>query len=183
MLGLASYDWGMEQVKIVVGCILAAVVYGIVHDQFTARICVEYFTWYHPPVFVTTSPTLLGLGWGIIATWWAGAIIGLLLVIASRFGSRPKFPARLLFPFVIRLMLLMATCAIAFGAIGYFWGTWSADEAAAIPVRIQKGLRADLWAHSASYACGFVGGLTLCGMVWVKRRHAGFAGPAGSETI
>jgi len=62
----------MEALKIAVTCIVAAVLYGIVHDQFTARICIEYFTIFHPPVFHTQSPTLLGIGWGILATWWVG---------------------------------------------------------------------------------------------------------------
>jgi hypothetical protein len=52
----------VEFLKIVALCIVAAVVYGIVHDQVTARICLEYFTEFHPPVFLTSSPTLLGLG-------------------------------------------------------------------------------------------------------------------------
>ena len=54
----------VETVKIVLLCIAAAVVYGILHDQVTARVCVEYFTIGHPPVFNTDSPTLLALGWG-----------------------------------------------------------------------------------------------------------------------
>jgi len=33
----------MEALKIAVICVTAAVLYGIIHDQFTARICVEYF--------------------------------------------------------------------------------------------------------------------------------------------
>jgi len=36
-------------------CILAAVFYGILHDQITARICVEYFTIGHPIVFGTET--------------------------------------------------------------------------------------------------------------------------------
>ena len=33
----------MESLKIVVGCVIAAVLYGIVHDQFTARIMPRIF--------------------------------------------------------------------------------------------------------------------------------------------
>jgi hypothetical protein len=33
----------MESLKIVLACVAAANFYGIVPDQFTARICVEYF--------------------------------------------------------------------------------------------------------------------------------------------
>ena len=50
----------MEAVKIGILCIAVAVVYGILHDQVTARVCVEYFTIGHPPMFPTNSPTLLG---------------------------------------------------------------------------------------------------------------------------
>jgi hypothetical protein len=77
----------MQALGIVLVSILAAVVYGIVHDQVTARVCVEYFTIGHPPVFHTDDPTLLGIGWGIIATWWVGAMLGAPLAIVARSPS------------------------------------------------------------------------------------------------
>jgi hypothetical protein len=43
--------------------------------------------------FHTTSPTLLAIGWGIIATWWVGLILGILAAPAARLGSWPKFNA------------------------------------------------------------------------------------------
>ena len=51
----------MPKVKITLLSIVAAVAYGIVHDQITARLCVEYFTVAHPPLIHTSSPTVLGL--------------------------------------------------------------------------------------------------------------------------
>src|ERR1700752_554669 len=80
----------MQSVKIVFFCMLAAVGYGIVHDQFTARVCVEYFTIGHPPIVNTDSPTLLGLGWGVLATWWVGLFLGIPLAVAARVGNRAK---------------------------------------------------------------------------------------------
>lgn len=62
----------MQFAGIVLFSIAAAIFYGIAHDQITARVCVEYFTIGHLPVFKTTSPTLLALGWGVLATWWLG---------------------------------------------------------------------------------------------------------------
>jgi hypothetical protein len=59
----------VEALKIILLCVLSAITYGILHDQVTARICVEYFTIGHPPMFATDSPTFLALGWGILATW------------------------------------------------------------------------------------------------------------------
>ena len=74
----------MEAIKIAVMCIAAAIVYGIIHDQITARICVEYFTVFHPPIFHTQSPTLLGIGWGIVATWTRQEALG---ILAMRSGQ------------------------------------------------------------------------------------------------
>ena len=77
----------MEGVAIVLLAIVSAVVYGVVHDQVTARVCIEYFTIGHPPIFPTESPTLLGLGWGVVATWWAGLLLGVPLALAARPGD------------------------------------------------------------------------------------------------
>src|SRR5262249_32121548 len=50
----------VEYIKITALCVAATVLYGICHDQVTARVCVEYFTVGHPPVFGgLTDPTLL----------------------------------------------------------------------------------------------------------------------------
>lgn len=38
----------IESLKIVLLCIVAAIVYGILHDQVTARVCAEYFAIGHP---------------------------------------------------------------------------------------------------------------------------------------
>ena len=102
----------MQAVAIVVLCIASAVVYGILHDQVTARVCVEYFTIGHPPVFATESPTLLGIGWGIIATWWVGLLLGIPLALAARVGRRPKRGVRSLARPVATLLLAMGACAL-----------------------------------------------------------------------
>jgi hypothetical protein len=109
----------MESPKIVFTCIVAAILYGIVHDQFTARICIEYFTIFHPPVFATRSPTLPAFAWGIIATWWVGAFLGLLLVFAARAGSRPKLAVAALLRPIGKLRLVMAVCAAISGLTGF----------------------------------------------------------------
>lgn len=62
----------VQSLLIVLLCIGSAIGYGIAHDQITARVCVEYFTIGHPRVFDTESPTLLALGWGVIARGGSG---------------------------------------------------------------------------------------------------------------
>ena len=84
----------MEAFKIAVTCIIAAVLYGIIHDQFTARICIEYFTIFHPPILHTQSPTLLAIGWGILATWWVGVFFAVPMILSAPSGT----PRRVLLP-------------------------------------------------------------------------------------
>ena len=167
----------MEPLKIALLCVVAACCYGILHDQVTARVCVEYFTVAHDPVFQTTSPTLLGLGWGIIATWWVGAILGTLLACSARLGYPPYTTARELVRPVIVLMVVCAVCALAAGITGYMLanaGTirvppWIAKW---IPPERHARFMADAWAHNASYGAGFLGGVILCILTAAKRFRA-----------
>jgi hypothetical protein len=163
----------MEALKIAVTCVIAAVLYGIVHDQFTARICIEYFTIFHPPIFHTQSPTLLGIGWGIVATWWVGAFFAVPMILAARAGSRPALRALELLPSITTLLAFMAASAVMFGITGYVlarrgvldtdWLTFSASPA------MRYRFMADWWAHSASYAAAFVGGVVLCVVTYRRR--------------
>jgi hypothetical protein len=65
----------MQKAKIILLSTVAAIAYGVIHDQITARLCVEYFAIAHPPLFHTTSPTVLGICWGIAATFAVGAFL------------------------------------------------------------------------------------------------------------
>src|SRR5215510_7866031 len=98
----------MQPLKIIALCILSAIAYGILHDQVTARVCVEYFTIGHPPLFATSSPTLLALGWGVVATWWMGLLLGIPLACCSRIGPPPRLDPRDLVKPVGFLLLGMA---------------------------------------------------------------------------
>ena len=99
--------------------IVAASLYGIIHDQITARICVEYFTIGHAPLFETDSPTILGLGWGIIASWWGGAILGLGFAAVSRIGSPRRYEVGQIIRPVVFLLVVMAISALIAGMTGY----------------------------------------------------------------
>ena len=166
----------METLKIVVTCVIAAVLYGIVHDQFTARICVEYFTIFHPQVFHTQSPTWLGIGWGVLATWWVGAFFSIPMVFAARAGSRSVLRASELVPSIGCLLGFMAISAILFGVTGYVlarngvlatdWLTFSSSPT------VRSRFMAAWWAHNASYASAFIGGTVLCVVTYRRRVRA-----------
>lgn len=172
----------MQPLKIVLLSILAAVIYGILHDQITARVCVEYFTIGHAPVFPTDDPTLLGIGWGIIATWWVGLILGVPLAIVSRAGPRQKRAAgSLVLPLAV-LLAVMAAGALLAGITGWFLARRGAVFlvgliAERVPADRHVVFLADLWAHSASYLLGFAGGIVLMVRVWRSRGSAPLAEP------
>jgi hypothetical protein len=164
----------MDALCIVGLSILAACIYGIAHDQVTARICVEYFTVGHPRLIDTDSPTLLGLFWGVFATWWVGLLLGVPLSIAARAGNRPKRTAR-------SLVRPIAMLAVAMGVIAFAAGVYAARLAERGSITLWKPLAsdvpaekhvvflADLWAHNMSYFPGFVGGLVLIIRTWHSR--------------
>jgi hypothetical protein len=169
----------MQWLKIIAGCIAAAVIYGILHDQVTARVCLEYFTVLHPPIFHTKSPTLLGLAWGTYATWPVGLFLGILLAISARAGNKTKLTFTDLLPILLRLLVTMALCALAFGLLGYFVGPMPVQESyllrltpavrAALPVAAEHRFIADWWATIASFASGLSGGAICCVLVYRKR--------------
>jgi hypothetical protein len=167
----------LQPVLIVLICVVAAVVYGIIHDQITARVCVEYFTIGHPPVFSTEDPTLLGIGWGIIATWWVGVLLGVPLAFVARAGSRPKRSAASLVRPLIWLMAVAGMCAFVAGIVGWLLAQSGAvflvgpiaDE---VPAERHVPFLADLWAHSASYLVALAGGIVVMVQVWRWRSRA-----------
>lgn len=156
--------------------VAAAVVYGLVHDQITARLCLEYFTIGHPRVFASDSPTVHALYWGVAATWWAGLAVGLLVAAASRVGRLPKLTVRQQIKPALYLMTTMAVLAFSFGVSAYYDAKGhtgaSFDQVFGglpVPPEKQDAFMADFAAHNASYAVGFLGGIVVAGVSIVRR--------------
>ncbi|MCA9293573.1 MAG: hypothetical protein KDA20_07150 [Phycisphaerales bacterium] len=157
---------------IILLCIVGSVAYGVIHDQFTARICIEYFTVTHPPLVNSTSPTVVALAWGVVATWWMGLILGFFVALCARLGrSLPKLTWK---SFVVPLIVVL----VIMGVGAALWGPAFRDlhvptsvlrenpELYDWPVGISLDKR-DAWltclgAHQASYTLGTVGGFALC---------------------
>lgn len=166
----------MKSVQIIVMATMAAIIYGVLHDQVTARVCLEYFTVFHPPVFATANPTLLGLGWGIIATWWVGLPLGVVLALAARVGSQPsRLVAQDLVRPVIVTLLVVGCLAFLAGCVGWVLASWGAISvppfvAARILASQHPRFMAAWWAHSASYLAGALGGIVLAIVTVIRRR-------------
>ena len=160
---------------IVLLCIAASVAYGLLHDQITIRIAPEYFTVLHPQILPTDTPlTVLALAWGVIATWWVGLILGLILAVASCAGSRPKLSVGDLVRPVAWLLLVMAIGAVVSGVAGYLLGVYQLlIPADIVTERVRPGhincVFAAGGAHLASYIIGFIGGIVVAVQAWIRR--------------
>jgi hypothetical protein len=166
----------MESLKIVLLCIVSAMLYGILHDQVTTRICVEYFTIGHPPIFQTEEPTILAIGWGILATWWVGALLSFLAAPACRLGAWPKLDAAQLIRPITVLLIVMFCSSLLAGIAGYFAakaGIIRLFGSLAYRVSVAKhdAFLADLWAHNAAYGVGALGGVVVCVRAVLQRRR------------
>jgi hypothetical protein len=164
----------MEFLKIVVFSTLAAIVYGILHDQVTAHVCVEYFSVAHPDIFHTQSPFLLALGWGVVATWWVGLPLGTFAAIAARMGSPPRLALADLRPMILWLLVGMASCATTAGLYGAYgtahgWLRPPSEWYLVIPKSKWAPFTSDAYAHLASYASGIVGGIGVIAYILIVR--------------
>ncbi len=168
-----------DLLKITLLCIAGAIAYGLVHDQITARVCQEYFTLGHDtPLFVPRNPTMLGLFWGVAATWWVGLLIGLPLAAAMRLGKLPPLDTRWLVPKLIRLLLIMLGVAVAGLALtlfadlgGYLPASWKLIVPEGVPDKKIGRYVADAVAHNLSYGVGFFGGVQLWTSALLTRRR------------
>ena len=165
----------MSGIRIIGLSIAFCIVYGVVLDQITARICVEYFTIGHPIIIRTYDPTQLGIVWGIVATWWVGLLLGIPLSFAPQYVPAPKRNARQLVRPMLILMMFCGLSASLLGGIGFIaasngWVFLIGDFNEKVPVDRHIYFIADLWAHCASYFFGLGGGICLIVMTWRSRR-------------
>ncbi len=168
----------MEHVKIVGLGVVASAAYGIAHDMITAHLCIEYFTRDHPMLVPTESPVLLAVVWGVAATWWMGAFLGLLLAAAARWGRYKPLTARELLPSVVRLFVFVGVCAFVAGALGYWISHlggfhryhFNPEWATADKTPRYWAVAA---AHTTSYVVGAISGVGLAIKTWLQRKHRG----------
>lgn len=163
-----------RKAKIILLSTIAAIAYGVVHDQITARLCLEYFTIGHPPLFQTTSPTILGICWGIAATFGIGALLGVILALVSQSEGLPPVPVMRVCKLILQLLAVMAISASLAGVIGFELSRRSiigvpADFAELLPPSQQNRFMAVWLAHAASYLVGLAGSAFIILRIWRER--------------
>jgi hypothetical protein len=178
-----------EFAKIVGMSTLGAIAYGIVQDQITARISPEYFTdpydWriahhYRGCRWVEdltrgwinltpeSSPTLIGLVWGPLATWWVGVILGVGLAVASRVGPGPKLSAKDQLKPMLGLLGVTGGATTLAGLYSFFTHDQADPK--------ERRFLTNGYAHGAAYLAGGIGGLgliaaTVARRIWLARQQ------------
>lgn len=164
----------MKEIKIILTTLAISVCYGIIHDLITAHLCIEYFTIGHPKVIESTSPILIALVWGCIATWWFGLLMGILVAAFNYMGSYPSLEYKLIIRLILRLICWMFALAIVAGLIGYLLA--ELEVIYLVPrlgnqiddVRHSRFLAAG-WMHVTSYLIALIGTFVICFIIFRKR--------------
>jgi hypothetical protein len=165
-----------QKTKIILLVIGAAAVYGVAHDEITARLCLEYFTLAHPPLFPTNSPTVLALCWGLAATLGVGLLFGLLLAEVSQSPELPPLPITKLFRPVALVLVVTGLLAALAGCLGYEVSRRSVivlvePWADSLPRPQRDRFMAVWFTHSASYLFGLSGAAWVVYRVWKERNQ------------
>lgn len=172
--------------QIVLTAVVAAVVYGVVHDMVTAHVCLEYFTVAHPRLFASDIPALHALAWGVIATWWMGLLLGIPLAIAARVGhASPPLGWRDLVRPIAVLLAIAGGVAMLAGIVGFV-----AAELLPLHPTWLNGIPEDrysrfffcLAAHNVSYTVCGLGGFMLIMWTWKERQVRRWRAAAADQT-
>ncbi len=105
-------------------CVVVAMLYGVANDEVTSRISWEYFYYgkeLAPIIGPRTPPNPAALDWqaariGAAATWWAGLVIGVAILMANNPGHlHPQLPYMRL---VARLPAIIGITALSAAILG-----------------------------------------------------------------
>ena len=172
-----------EYLFLVAGVVLACG-YGIINDQITSRISWEYF-YYGKGLDEVLGPRIppdsKALAWAVIkvgieATWTAGLIVSVALLIANNpRPNRPRLPYRKLLSQFGYVAAIAVCCSIVLGLAGYLGGlTWiSSDFRWLVHEKLMRPshFMCVFGIHLGAYLGGALGVIISVRNVLVKRRR------------
>jgi hypothetical protein len=150
---------------IVLGSTGLACQLGICLDLITANVAVEYFSVHHPRIVPTENPWILAVVWGIAASWWFGAIAGVIVASINHWRKYPLESTRILkwtFIACIVLWLMMIGILLAVLAVT---SRIPLDERQAT-FEHDRRLTAVAMAHQFEYVLGAVALSVIAVMTW-----------------
>lgn len=149
--------------------------YAAVQDQVSARLCPEYFTHFHNPIPGLTDPTLTGITWGFLGSWWGGAMFGYFAGIAATVGKRPPLRVRqLILPMGVTVLAVAGVTALTGGAVALYANQLNVEVdrymAGPVPAERRRELLVVCCYHLAAYVSAVVASV-VC-VVWVARSRS-----------
>jgi hypothetical protein len=125
-----------EGLWIVIACLGAAALYGLILDYLTVWIYPQYLTIFHPRIGNVRNPYALAALWGTAGSWWVGLAIGLSVAAVARIGAAERLTWRQLTPYLcalftaslgstsfVGLIAFYHPSEISHSVIGWFCGT------------------------------------------------------------
>jgi hypothetical protein len=150
---------------IVFGSTVLACLLGICLDLVTANLAVEYFTVHHPQVLSTENPWALALLWGVVASWWFGAVAGMIVASINHRRQQPLEAIRILKWTAIAcvaLWMIMISILLTIMAIS---STIPIEQRRA-SFESDRRLVAVAMAHQYEYVLGTIAMLVIAVMTW-----------------
>lgn len=161
--------------------IIIASIYGVLHDQVTYTISPEYFTKFKFVQFgfyelvggdLTSFARFWVLVVGILATWWVGIPIGVILGSIELFAIKSENFYRAM----VNRYLLTIVIALVFGGFGAIVGMLSAYQ-----LENEKWLPSEIidrerflivgFIHTFSYIGGAIGVIVSCIYCFIQKRR------------
>ncbi len=161
-------------------------VFNIVQQVVLAYYCTIFFTQYLYDWFHTSNPLILGLGWGIVGSWWVGLPFSIVFVLAARAGSWPQRNARQIVPIAAVLVGVLWLTSLISGIIGHataqaflnfdnnswltmFYPSLIRDAVGDVSSDTFLRLGAAQFANSYAYLFGSAGAIFVTGLVLGQR--------------
>jgi hypothetical protein len=150
---------------IVLGSTGLACLLGISLDLVTANIAVAYFSVHHPRIVPTENPWALAVIWGIAASWWFGAIAGVVVAFINHRRQHPIEPSRILkWTLVACVILWLAMIAILVAVLAI--SSTIPIEKRPATFEHDRRLVAVAMAHQYEYVLGAIALVTIAVMTW-----------------
>jgi hypothetical protein len=145
---------------------------GICLDLVTANIAVEYFSVHHPTIVPTANPWILAIVWGVAASWWFGAIAGLVIASINHWRQTPLEPRRILKWNLIACILIWVTLVTVVLSVIAIAELIPPDKRRAT-FEHDRRLVAVAMAHQYEYLLGAIALVVIAIMTWRSRPSAG----------
>lgn len=164
-VGMYMQHYAKRFLVIVAGAMALACVLGICVDLVTANVSVDYFAVHHPTILKTENPWILAIIWGIAATWWCGAIAGIIVAFINHCRSVPLAPRRI-FKWVIIACFLIWLIMITIVFIVIAIAGNIPEEVRRPTFEYDRRIVAVAFAHQYEYAFGGMATLIIAIMTW-----------------